>query len=64
MSFEQVLPHLDLLVKKLINLTMNGSSLVKESALSAISSTVEISKEHYQIYLDSTLEILFSYFGN
>jgi hypothetical protein len=49
-------------VKLLLHHAVNGISLVKESALSAISSTVEISKEKFQPYLAQTLEILFGYY--
>lgn len=62
MKIEQISKHLDLLVQLLLNLSVNGISLVKESALSAISSTVEIAKESYQKYLENTISILFSYF--
>jgi hypothetical protein len=62
MKFEQIAGHLDLLMKLLLHHAVNGISLVKESALSAISSTVEISKEHFQPYLERTLEILFGYY--
>ncbi len=53
---------MELLVTLLFNLSVNGISLVKESALSAISSTVEIAKENYQPFLNKTIEVLFSYF--
>jgi hypothetical protein len=52
------------LVNLLLNLSINGISLVKESALSAISSTVEIAKERYDPYLSKTLEVLFSYYSS
>lgn len=55
MTLEQVVPSLDLLVQRLLALSVSGISLVKESALSAISSTVEIAKEKYEKYLESTL---------
>jgi hypothetical protein len=64
MKFEQVAGHLDLLVSLLLNLSVNGISLVKESALSAISSTVEIAKEKFEPYLLKTLEILFGYYSD
>lgn len=37
---------------------------MQESALSAISSAVEIAKEKFQPYLQKTLELLFSFYGN
>jgi hypothetical protein len=64
MKFEQIASRLDLLVNLLLGLSINGISLVKESALSAISSTVEIAKNHYEPYLNKTLEVLFSYYTN
>lgn len=64
MKFEQVAPQLELLVTLLLNLAVNGISLVKESALSALSSTVEIAKEKYHPFLNRTLEVLFAYYSD
>lgn len=64
MKIEQISAHLDTLVRLLLNHSVTGISLVKESALSAISSTVEIAKELYQPYLNDTLQILFGYYSD
>jgi importin-5 len=64
MKFEQVQAQLPLLVELLLNLAVNGISLVKESALSALSSTVEIAKEKYEPFLNRTLEVLFAYYSD
>jgi hypothetical protein len=40
MKFEQIQGHLEVLMSWLLHHTINGISLVQESALSAISSTV------------------------
>ena len=44
MKFEQVAGQFDLLISLLLQHSINGMSLTQESALSAISSTVEIAK--------------------
>lgn len=44
MKFEQIAGQFDLLVNLLLHHSVNGISLIQESALSALSSTVEIAK--------------------
>lgn len=64
MKLEQIASQFDRLVNLLLHHTLNGISLVQESALSAMSSTVEIAKEKFQPYLERTLELLFSFYTN
>lgn len=63
MKFEQIAGQFDLLVNLLLHHSVNGISLIQESALSALSSTVEIAKEKYEPYLNKTLEIMFSFYS-
>lgn len=64
MKFEQIASQFDRLVNLLLKHTVDGISLVQESALSAMSSTVEIAKEKFQPYLQRTLELLFAFYSN
>ncbi len=48
----------------LLNQTVHGVSLVKESALSAVSSVVEIAKTNFEPYLGTIMEVLLGYFVN
>ena len=47
----------------LLHHSLNGMSLLQESALSAISSAVEIAKEKFEPYLNKTLELMFSFYS-
>ena len=62
MKFEQVAGQFELMVTLLLHHAFNGISLLQESALSAISSAVEIAKEKFEPYLQKSLEILFSFY--
>jgi len=54
MKISQIEGQMDLLIKLLLHHSVSGISLVKESALSALSSTAEIAKEKYEPYLSQT----------
>ena len=56
-------PQLDLLINLLLNHAVNGISLLKESALSALSSVVEVAKAKYEPYLTKSLSTLFGFFA-
>jgi importin-5 len=62
MKFEQIAGQFELMVNLLLHHAFSGISLLQESALSALSSTVEIAKEKYEPFLHKTLEILFSFY--
>lgn len=51
-------PELQLLSQKLLTLTQNGISLVKENAVTALASTVEQAKESFVPFFKETLQIL------
>jgi len=62
MKFEQIAGQFELMVNLLLHHAFNGISLLQESALSAISSAVEIAKDKFEPFLHKTLEILFSFY--
>lgn len=62
MKWEQIQGSLQQLVTLLLEHIAKGISLVKESCLSAVSSVVEVAKENYAPYLESTVRLMFDFF--
>lgn len=57
-------PHLTNLMNKLYFLIMNGISLVKENAISALAAAAQSSREEFCYYYENFVSLLFSILEN